>query len=41
MGKNTWLSLNNKSLKFRDNLILSSSLKLDKKDNNNNIMEIF
>ena len=41
MGKNTWLSLNNKSLKFRDNLILSSSLKLDKKDNNNNIIKSF
>ena len=41
MGKNTWLSLNNKSLKFRDNLILSSSLKIDKKDNNNNIIKSF
>ena len=35
MGKNTYLSLNNKSLPNRDNLILSSSLRIDKIDDNN------
>ena len=34
MGKNTWLSIGSKPLPNRDNLILSSSLKLD---NNNKI----
>ena len=37
MGKNTYLSLNNRSLPNRDNLILSSSLRIDKIDENNNI----
>ena len=41
MGKNTWLSLNNKSLKNRDNLVLSSSLIIDDKDENNNITKSF
>tara|TARA_X000000368_G_C23056126_1_gene723955 strand:- start:37 stop:579 length:543 start_codon:yes stop_codon:yes gene_type:complete len=41
MGKNTWLSLNNKSLKNRDNLILSTSLMIDKKDENKNIIKSF
>jgi dihydrofolate reductase len=35
MGKNTWNSLNNKSLKYRDNLILSKSIVIDYLDNNN------
>tara|TARA_Y100000741_G_scaffold332701_1_gene288824 strand:- start:5189 stop:5722 length:534 start_codon:yes stop_codon:yes gene_type:complete len=41
MGKNTWLSLNNKLLKNRDNLVLSNSLIIDKKDENNNIVKSF
>ena len=35
MGKNTWHSLNNKSLPFRDNLILSTTLSIDNIVNNN------
>ena len=35
MGKNTYLSLNNKKLLFRDNLILSNSLTIDDKLDNN------
>lgn len=35
MGKNTWNSLDSKSLKHRDNLILSKSLSIDYLDNNN------
>tara|TARA_Y100000591_G_C21732889_1_gene645088 strand:- start:68 stop:679 length:612 start_codon:yes stop_codon:yes gene_type:complete len=35
MGKNTWNSLNKKSLKYRDNLILSKSMVIDYLDNNN------
>ena len=35
MGKNTYLSLNNKKLLFRDNLILSKSLTIDDKLDNN------
>ena len=35
MGKNTWDSLNKKSLKHRDNLILSKSTVIDYLDNNN------
>ena len=41
MGKNTYLSLNNRSLPNRDNLILSSSLKIDKKDENDSITRSF
>lgn len=41
MGKNTYLSLNNRSLPNRDNLILSSSLKIDNIDENNNITRSF
>lgn len=41
MGKNTYLSLNNKSLVNRDNLILSSSLKIDNINENNNITRSF
>ena len=41
MGKNTWLSLNNKSLVLRDNLILSNTLSIDKVDKNNNITKSF
>ena len=41
MGKNTYLSLNNRSLPNRDNLILSSSLRIDKIDKNNNITRSF
>ena len=41
MGKNTWLSLNNKSLVLRDNLILSNTLSIDKIDKNNNITKSF
>lgn len=35
MGKNTFLSLNSKSLVKRDNLILSSTLNIDNLNNNN------
>lgn len=35
MGKNTWDSLNNKSLKHRDNIILSKTISIDYLDNNN------
>ena len=35
MGNNTWNSLNNKSLKYRDNLILSRTITIDYLDNNN------
>lgn len=35
MGKNTYLSLNDKKLLFRDNLILSNSLTIDDKLDNN------
>jgi len=35
MGKNTYLSLNNKKLSFRDNLILSKSLNIDDKLDDN------
>tara|TARA_B100000085_G_C18381859_1_gene446741 strand:- start:54 stop:599 length:546 start_codon:yes stop_codon:yes gene_type:complete len=41
MGKNTWLSLDYKSLSYRDNLILSSSLEINSRDNNNNIIKTF
>ena len=41
MGKNTYLSLNNRSLPNRDNLILSSSLNIDKKDENDSITRSF
>ena len=41
MGKNTWLSLNNKSLVLRDNLILSNTLSIEKVDKNNNITKSF
>tara|TARA_B110000008_G_scaffold273356_1_gene307491 strand:+ start:228 stop:785 length:558 start_codon:yes stop_codon:yes gene_type:complete len=41
MGKNTWLSLNKKSLIFRDNLILSKTLTIDEEDKNNNITKSF
>lgn len=34
MGKNTWLSLPKKPLPKRDNLVLSTSLKLDQKSDN-------
>jgi dihydrofolate reductase len=37
MGKNTWQSLNINYLKSRDNLILSTSLNIDKKINTNYI----
>ena len=40
MGKNTWVSLNNQSLKNRDNLILSKSIVIDYL-NNNNIIKSF
>ena len=35
MGKNTWLSLESKPLKNRDNLILTTSLKINITNNNN------
>ena len=35
MGKNTWLSLNQEYLKKRDNLIMSNSLNLNEKIDNN------
>lgn len=44
MGKNTYTSILNitkNGLKNRDNLILSSSLNLDNKDENNNIIKSF
>ena len=41
MGKNTWLSLNCKPLKDRDNLILSSSLYNKDKSNENIFKNIF
>ena len=34
MGRNTWNSFNGRYLKKRDNLILSTSLKIDNNDNN-------
>tara|TARA_B100001250_G_C19516002_1_gene663802 strand:- start:161 stop:694 length:534 start_codon:yes stop_codon:yes gene_type:complete len=41
MGKNTYLSLNKRSLPNRDNLILSNSLTIDNIDDNNNITRTF
>ena len=41
MGKNTYLSLNKKSLPNRDNLILSTSLMINNIDDNNNITRSF
>lgn len=41
MGKNTWDSLNCKPLKYRDNLIISSSLEFEKKYINNEIAKTF
>ena len=41
MGKNTFISLNNKSLPYRDNLILSSSLEINNIDNNKNVTKSF
>ena len=35
MGKNTWLSLNQEYLKKRDNLIISTTLNINKNINNN------
>ena len=41
MGRNTWDSLNNKPLKLRDNLILSTSLNFEITDDNNYITKTF
>lgn len=41
MGKNTWNSLNNKSLKFRDNLILSTTLNFTTISDNNYLTTTF
>tara|TARA_Y100000389_G_C17453796_1_gene516654 strand:- start:1334 stop:1858 length:525 start_codon:yes stop_codon:yes gene_type:complete len=41
MGKNTFLSLNCNPLNKRDNLILSSTLNIDKLNNNSNITKSF
>lgn len=41
MGKNTWLSINSKGLVKRDNLILSSTLKINEDISNNNISKSF
>ena len=41
MGKNTYLSLNKRSLPYRDNLILSNSLMINNIDDNNNITRSF
>jgi dihydrofolate reductase len=41
MGKNTWNSLNNNPLKWRDNLILSTSLNFEIISDNNYIIKTF
>lgn len=41
MGRNTWNSLNCKPLKLRDNLIISSSLNIEKIHVNNEIVKSF
>lgn len=41
MGKNTWNSLNNKSLKFRDNLILTKTLNFEISMDNNYLSKSF
>ena len=41
MGRNTWNSLNNKPLKLRDNLILSTSLNFEITNDNNYITKTF
>lgn len=41
MGRNTWDSLNNKSLKLRDNLILSTTLNFTTTTDNNYLTKTF